>query len=404
MRVLHLSADYPDPVRSAKTRAIRNLLQLAPQHDHRVYSLNRVSWRTNPTSQTFDDSVGDNHRAVQYPALPKGLLHRHYLGQLSRWIQDDIIATGFHPDAVHAHKLTVEGIVGQQLAQTFGIPLIISVQGNTDLKIARAKPGLRGCLSDIWQNADIALPFAPWAQDALDDLLGMRTRKTYPLPCPGPSDQIIAPTSAPPVIRTAFHLHDYRNKNALRLIRAVGLAAKQVPNLLLEVIGGGDDVALTRLKRQGERYARGHVRFRGAVPHARMQALLNTSAAFALVSHRESFGMVFAEALLAGTPCLIPIGRAIDGYLPAGEVTLSAMPTDTNGIAASLVRLIREQQAFKARLKAYQEQGKLDFLRQHSISEIYAAALDQSLSVYSAQTKSEPTKSDLVNSPNAQPA
>jgi hypothetical protein len=35
MRVLHISADFPDPLVPAKTRAIANLLDLAPEHEHR---------------------------------------------------------------------------------------------------------------------------------------------------------------------------------------------------------------------------------------------------------------------------------------------------------------------------------------------------------------------------------
>ena len=42
MLILHLSADFPDPFVPGKTRAVSNLLDLVPEHDHEVYSLNRV--------------------------------------------------------------------------------------------------------------------------------------------------------------------------------------------------------------------------------------------------------------------------------------------------------------------------------------------------------------------------
>ena len=62
--------------------------------------------------------------------------------------------------------------------------------------------------------------------------------------------------------------------------------------------------------------------------------------------------MVFAEALLAGAPCLIPRGRAIDGYFADGSVVLAADPEDEAEIARGLVRLVREETAFKERLAA----------------------------------------------------
>lgn len=376
MRILHLSADYPDPVNRQKTRAIANLLALTPDHDHKVCSLNRKGWRGSLTCQRFQDAVSDAHLALCYPAPPMGVLHRRYLHQLADWILSDCRRSGFRPDAIHAHKLTVEGIAAERIATELGIPLIVSVQGNTDLKIALAKPGLRPVFRQIWQHADVALPFAPWARDRLDALLGQRKAPTLCLPCPGPADRIIAPMTAPPVIRTAFNLDDHRNKNAHRLIRAVGLAARAIPSIVLEIIGAGDTHAHTALLRTAGRFAKGHIRFRGKVANADMQGLLNTSAAFALVSHRESFGMVFAEALLAGAPCLIPEGRAIDGYLPNEAVTLSARPNDTTAIAAALCRLIREQHVFKSRLDHYQRSGRLDFMRRPAIRETYAQALN----------------------------
>lgn len=375
MRILHLSADYPDPMVPRKTRAIANLLSLAPGHEHRVYSLNRCRPDRPLQAETFEDSLGAHHRAVRYPGLPLGIGLQSSLTRLAAWIKEDLDRSGFLPDLVHVHKLTIEGIAGELLATRLGAPLAVSSQGNTDLKILRARPDLRSTYARIWHGAALAFPFAPWTRTALDHALGPRTGLTRYLPCPGPGDALLPPIPAPPVIRTAFHLHDWRNKNVVRLFQAVGLAAQEVPQIVLEVIGGGDAATLTHLKRKAQRYASGHVRFLGPIPHADMQAVLNTSAAFALVSHRESFGMVFSEALLAGTPCLFPKDRAIDGYLPDGEVTLSASPRNTADMARGLVRLVREQKDFKARLHARQRSGGLEFLRRSAIAEVYADAL-----------------------------
>lgn len=375
MRILHLSGDYPDPDSPAKTRAIANLLEISSGYGHRVYSMNRVGWTKPLTARTFADAVSDANVSVCYPAPPFGVLLLPFLKHLADWIARDCARTGYRPDMIHAHKLTIEGLAAERLARRIGVPLVVSAQGNTDLKIAKARPDLRPALARIWQQADLAFPFAPWTRDELNGLLGVRDRPTVCLPCTGPADSIICPRLAPPIVRTAFRIGDWRNKNAVRLIRSIALAARDVPAIRLEVIGGGDDRALAHLKSLADRHAPGLVRFLGPVPHAEIQSLLNDSAAFALVSHRESFGMVFSEALLAGVPCLIPSGQAIDGYLPDGKVTLAVHPKDTNGIARSLVRLIREQTDFKARLRALQNAGALEFLRRSSVAGQYQQAL-----------------------------
>ena len=375
MQILHLSGDYPDPAYPAKTRAIANLLEISTGYDHKVYSMNRGRWTRPLKAWAFSDSVSDTNMAVRYPAPPFGVFLLPFLRHLADWIVRDCIRTGYRPDVIHAHKLTIEALAAERIARKMGVPLVISAQGNTDLKIASARPDFRPAFARIWQQADAAFPFAPWTRDELNRLLGVRRRTTVCLPCPGPADRIIAPAVAPPVIRTAFRIDDWRNKNAARLIQAVGLAARDVPAIRLEVIGSGDDRAVMRLKELADRHAPGLVRFLGPVPHEKMQSLLNTSAAFALVSHRESFGMVFSEALLSGVPCLIPRGQAIDGYLPEGAVTLAADPKDTRGIAQSLVRLVREQSAFKIRLEGLQKAGDLDFLRRSSVAGRYQRAL-----------------------------
>jgi glycosyltransferase involved in cell wall biosynthesis len=99
----------------------------------------------------------------------------------------------------------------------------------------------------------------------------------------------------------------------------------------------------------------------------------------ALPSHRESFGMVFVEALLAGCPVLGPAGFAIDGYLPDGAAGLFVESHDEVAIAEGLDRMLREEEAFKQRLSALQADGALDMFRARAIAETYAAALSAAM-------------------------
>ena len=376
MRILHISGDYPDPLAPAKTRAVSNLLAMADGHEHRVVSINRVDWRAGIRALTFSDAAGEAHRAVAYGAPPKGLFMARFLSRLAEWIEADMLEADFTPDLVHAHKLTIEGLAADRVAELCGAPLTISVQGNTDLKIAQARRDLRPRYTTLWrERADLAFPFAPWARQQLDALLGARTKPIVDLPVPGPADAILTPRQVEPVIRTAFNFKDAANKNAARLIRAVARAADTVPEIRLELVGGGDPASFARLAALADQAAPGRVRFLGAVPHSEIQALFNASCAFALVSHRESFGMVFSEALLAGAPCLIPRGRAIDGFLEDGGVVIAADPESEEEIAAGLVRLVREQAAFKDRLGALAASGGLDFLRRDAIRATYLDAI-----------------------------
>ena len=377
--ILHLSADYPDPLMAQKTRAVANLLVLVPEHAHHVYSLNRVGWRDGIRALDFSDAGGEGHRAVAYGAPPKSLFLKRYLDRLADWIADDLDRRGLKPDLVHAHKLSVEGPVGAALARRLGVPLVISIQGNTDLKVIGARRDLAPLWRQIWREAAVAFPFAPWAAEWLAGRLGTREGPVRLLPCPGPADSLLPPRIVGPVFRSAFHMSAQmsvnRNKNADGLIRAVALAARRVPEIRLDIIGGGNAAAFANLDNLAGRVAPGRVRFLGAVPNTEMQTLFNTSCAFALAPHRESFGMVFVEALLAGCPCLISQRWGIDGYLTDGEAVLAVPSREVNAIAEGLVRLAREEADFKARLARVAESGGLNLFRRDAIASVYRAGL-----------------------------
>jgi glycosyltransferase involved in cell wall biosynthesis len=384
LTILHVSADYPDPLMPRKTRAIANLLALVPEHTHCVYSLNRVGWRAGIQALDFADDAGEVHRAVAYGGPPKGLFLKRYLDRLADWLAEDLFRRGVRPDLVHAHKLSIEGLIGASTAKRLGVPLAISIQGDTDLKIIGARRDLVPLWQKIWQGAAVVFPFAPWASERLTEWLGPRAGPVFLLPCPSQADGVLRPQITGPIFRSAFHMAMYRRKNAVGLLRAVVLAARRVPEIRLEIMGGGDAAAFAHLAACVERIAPGRVRFLGAVPNTHIQALFNGSCAFALPSHRESFGMVFAEALLAGCPCLIPRGWGIDGYFADGEALLAVRSRDVSEIAEGLVRLAREESSFKARLARLADDGALDRLRRTEITKVYRSALAEAVPDYHA--------------------
>jgi len=371
MQILHLSADFPDPLAPAKTRAIANLLEITPEFEHLVYSLNRVGWRHRIAALEF----GPGWRALTYGAPPMGLGMVRYLDRVAEYISADIARRGLDPAILHAHKLSVEGLIGARLAAELDKPLAVSVQGNSDLKIIRAKRDLRARYRGIWRGAQVVFPFAPWASAALSKVLGPREGRMQILPCPTPEDRILPPTRCGPILRTAFNLGAHRIKNAPRLIEAVARAASQVPDLSLEIVGGGDPEGFARLSALADARAPDRIRFAGPVSHVEMQPLLNLSGGLAMPSRRESYGMVFAEALLAGCPILHSKGNGFDGYLPEGEVSLAVAHNDSRAIAEGLVRLARDEEGFKARLAAMQSSGRLAEFQRSRIAEKYRSAM-----------------------------
>ena len=148
--IVHLSNDYPDPLFPDKTRAIRELVEgTAEDFEHIVYSLNRKNGWSGISASPF----GKNNVVVTYKALPKGILWGKRLGDVATWIEADLRAKNIIPDLIEAHKFTVEGLIGQQLARVFKKPLICDIQGDTDTNILKKKIGLRSRYQEIAREA-----------------------------------------------------------------------------------------------------------------------------------------------------------------------------------------------------------------------------------------------------------
>jgi glycosyltransferase involved in cell wall biosynthesis len=385
--ILHSAASYPAPG-SPDTRASSLLLSLVPEFTHHVYVFKRTGWKPGQSVTKFDDDAGTDHRFISYGAPPKGVLLARFLDQLATWIIKDVEARGIVPDLVHAHKITIDALVGQRLADHFNVPLILTIQSNTDEKIVRFKRSLKGRFDRIWQQADAIFAFAPNARDAIISHLGAPKAQVAFLPCPTEADALQSPLprakAAKPTIVTAFNIAHFKNKNVKNLFQALAEASKAVPDIQLKIIGGGDDAAAATVQQMADQIAPGRVSLLGAQPLEKMQGLLRDASAFALLSKRESYGMVFAESLLAGTPILYPSNRAIDGYFEDGEFSLSADPNDVDTITKALIRLCNDESGFKSRLAAAQENGSLDFMCRPHIAQQYRSAVTQVLAA--AQT------------------
>jgi len=385
--ILHVSGDYPDAIDSAKTPVIAELLALTrDRFGHCVYSINRQLADHGPfvrrllraplqphlevTARRHDAGL----TAVAYAAPSKGLYHRAMLERLADWIADDVERRNLRPALVHGHKLTIEGIVAERVAGRLGIPFAISIQGNTDSRILAVRPDLRRLFGRIFRDAAVVFPFAPWALHCFERRYGRRAGPTILLPCPTDADHILAPRLTPPRVMTAFHLRNYALKNAGALVAAAAKVEAAIDGFGLDIAGGGEESDVASVRREIARNRARAVAMIGPVPHADIQGAMNDHAGFAMVSHRESFGLVFIEALLAGCPILYPAGRAVDGYFDQ-SFAIAADPRDPLAIAEGLGRLARDQARLKNDLAIWQQSGRAEAFRRDAIAKTYGEGL-----------------------------
>jgi glycosyltransferase involved in cell wall biosynthesis len=383
-RILHVSGDYPDAFDPAKTSVIRTLCDLVDDRfEQGVISLNRSSpgaagvmrLAASRGHSLETQWKGEHERvlAARYAAPGRGLFHRAALEALADQIVDRLEGQP-RPDLLVGHKLTIEGLIVARLAERWRVPYALCVQGNTDTRILAARPDLVGRLRRIWHGAAVAFPFAPWAARDIALRLGARRGPTIPLPCPTLADAVRSPVVAGRAdIVSVFHLRHRALKNLPRLARAADVARTRVPDLRVGVVGGGEPSDRVRV----EALASAHpgLRLEGALPHQDIAGRLNRAAGFALPSLRESFGLVFVEALMAGCPIVYPAGRAVDGWFDDLPFAIRVAPRDTGAIADALVRLVRDEAALKRELALWQSGPGAQRFRRPAIARAFGDGL-----------------------------
>lgn len=383
-RILHISADFPDVIQPAKTRAIAGLVEgTADRFNHLVASLNRQNGLAGflTPGRVLECHHANSVLAIRYAAPPATAAVASPMMRLTTELMHQLKQADFKPDLIQAHKLTVEGMIAQQLSEHFGVPLVLTLQGNTDQKLLQRRPDRLPSIRRIWREAKAVMAFAPWTASWASERLGKRSSEVSIIPCILPYDKVIPPRICDHLVRTAFHLDFWRNKNVTTLLQAIARLAPKFPDVRLEIAGDGSTVAYNAIAAQVRHLGLEHrVSIVGPIAPEAIQEWFNGAAAFALPARRESFGMVFAESLLGGTPVAYPRNAAIEGFFQHKRFARGVSAHDACELKEALADFLTNQQEIKTELATAQQSGELNFFKREKVLNAYAQFLTQACS------------------------
>lgn len=347
--LLHISADYPNPIRTPTTDAVMRLVDRMTDHEQVVISLQRLSDPRRTYWRDLGMVRGRRLIAHGYFAPPFGFgmyfCQRRLAGRILRFLREN----GYAPDLVHSHRFTFEGIAAWIVARSLGASLFYSVRGEVAAKVFRTKPTYRPLFRRMARDADRIFHISAWFRDAFARHVGVDRTKTRLLPNIVFNAGTAIPDVAPePRIVIAMTLAAIDKKGLPELLAAFASVRDRLPGITLEIIGEGPPGTAERvadlIARNG---LEGRAVLRGPMAHGDLLRDFSRVLALAMPSHQETFGMVFIEALFAGTPILYGAGTGVDGYLDGLDVGVAVRPGDRTAIASGLVKLVSENARYR---------------------------------------------------------
>lgn len=247
-------------------------------------------------------------------------------------------------DCIYAHSLFSNGYIAYTAKKQWGIPYIVMVQ-NTDLNVFFGyMKHLRKLGIDIMMNADKII----FASQAYVDTM---TKKYI-------SSGILADFQDKVTI-IPYGIDDFyfqnqammekksdmvnvlsvgticSNKNHLALVKAVKYLRKQGHNIKLTVIGRFQNKKIVEKLVKYD-----FVSCIDFIEKEQLIGFMQQANIFALASKKETFGLVYGEALSQGCPVLYSLGQGFDQQFEEGAVGYHVDAGDHRNIAGGIQKLL----------------------------------------------------------------
>lgn len=266
------------------------------------------------------------------------------------------------PKLSHAHSLFINGGVAGKLKTEKGVPYIVEVQ-NTDINVFfKYFFYLRRQGWNILRDADRIVFYSPAYKNRLiEEMAPTRLRDELR------SKSVVIGSGAndfwfehkgrqktlsdPRALRLLFMGMIDKNKNVQTSIEACEKLRAQGYPVQYTVIGRMVDHDIGKMLEQ-----RDWIRY---IPHSPKEELLEhvrSSDIFIMPSHKETFGLVYVEAMTQGLPVVYSKGQGFDGQFPEGEVGYAVASDSADELADAILRIAADYEALSGRALEASEQ------------------------------------------------
>ncbi len=375
MTVIHLTFDHPDLIDGKKTKAVKNLIASQHVYNHIVFSLNRTIFN----SKILKTQREHHGYTLFVFGLPFGILLFLWMFIAYRRIAKIIKNGNIKPDLIHAHKLSYEGLIAYFLSKKLKVPFILTIRGDTDLKLLRHKRLYRRFYTHIVQHAKKVIFLAPWAVKPLERYLGITLISDKYTLIPNIINMVEwqqGETIKFKKFITVFNFVSYKRKNIVRVIKAFDKIFSNYPEYGLDIVGDGPNRSriISFIKKSNHP---DHFHLSGAIEHIALLNLYSKYQGFILPSFPETFGLVFIEALTAGLPIIYSKNSGIDGFFDDFQIGVGVNHRSVEEITRAIEEIIQHANEYKKNIEKLITDGFFKKFSKSSVGECYAKIIEQ---------------------------
>ncbi|WP_020619896.1 glycosyltransferase [Paenibacillus daejeonensis] len=294
-----------------------------------------------PLKEIYDEIEVYHPRYIKLPKAGRFLstLNEHSLMRSIRMTLNQI-AHNLKFDIIHCHMTYPDALGIRNLKKRYNVPVIVSAR-SSDLDLSIGKTYIKNKMRSIYTNADgIVTPSVQLQKKLLNELgfeSSLITNGIYPdeLSQVKSSDSIEMVDEK--IILSIGNLT--QTKGIQYNVEALAELVKEYEKVKYIIIGEGefkeDLITLTK-KLKLEKY----IQFKGSLSHGEAMRYLKDCDIFSLPSYRETFGLVYLEALFYGKPVIICQNQGIDGVVVNDQSCKVVRPNSVEDVYLSLKELI----------------------------------------------------------------
>ncbi|WP_421823935.1 glycosyltransferase [Flagellimonas oceanensis] len=349
-RILHLSNDFAD--QKIYVNLVKRLSKIG--YEQIVYV--PLKWE-NKIDGNRDDTIPNVSYHYSF-ILRRNILFRFRYFNKIRLIKNDLKSKVDLSaiSMVHAHFLFSDGGVAYLLKKEYGIPYVVSVRASDIFTFFKKMPHLRKFGNRIMRDADKVIFINPsyvelfqknYLKKAFKGILKKTTVVPNAIDDKWFSNNAFTKKTSYP-IRILYVGRIIKRKKLDLVIRAVQELNKREGknNFVLEIVGDG--IFLEYAKKLADE----NIIFHGKIRNFKsLSEIYNRCHLFAMPSLKETFGLVYIEALSQGLPIIYCTGEGVDGFFDKGEVGVAVRPNNLEDLIVAVKQIVKNYEALSEKGK-----------------------------------------------------